>query len=150
MVFVGRNLNILYTLTVTFEIEYPERLDELDTSKYEEPIAIDFEKNIYEFKTILSANSTTFYVIFQIDDKTNELSEDVKKRLANKSIEIINRCISRIRTFYHDKTNFLLISPRLIRQAKVIISFNGKTNIETLNIEQLMPPYLKEFFDFFK
>jgi hypothetical protein len=135
-------------LTVTFEIDYPERLDELDTSRYGEPISIDFDNNTYEFKTVLTTDCTTFHVIFQVDNQTSELSTDVKQRLANKAIEVINRCISRIRTFYHDKTNFLLVSPRLIRQAKVTTSFDEKINIETLDIQQLMPPYLKEFFDF--
>lgn len=133
-------------MEIAVEIEYPKKLDEISTANVGEPVAIDFRDKEYGFRAILKKNTTLFIVTFVEDYEI--LDHEKKERIASVAVELVNQCINRIRTFYHNRRDFIFISPRLVEKIKIQYTENGGTKTQYYFLTQRMPKYLKEYFDY--
>ncbi len=133
-------------MNIRIEIHYPAVLQELSTAnEYEQPFTINYKNQDYGFETKLLEESTLFIISTKLK---GQLTDDVKNRLSNRVVEIVNRSINRIRTFHHNKTYFHLVSPRIVDNITLIYEDENKEVREKTELKAEMPKYVQKFYDY--
>ncbi|MEE1962774.1 hypothetical protein V1387_08775 [Allomuricauda taeanensis] len=135
-------------MEIQIEIEYPAILEELSTAEDHNAVFLNYKGQDYGFVTKFGDNSTLFILTTNIIENEIDLSPEIKERMANHAIEIVNRSINRIRTFHHEKTYFYLVSPRTVEKVKLIYPLETESITELIVLQWEMPEFVKVLYDY--
>ncbi len=159
---IGSAIKLSYVILVEYKkMEILQINTELQLPFYSWTIIHEYENNFLEvpfrnskftLKILKSDEENKFIrcVISWIQQSENNIvTEELKNRVIEKSIDFINYIIYHARTFDIETNNLILVSPRTVKSVDLKISTG---NVELLNEQIILkseqPEYFREFFEY--
>lgn len=133
---------------VTVEFDYQFILEKITVKNLKVPEKIERNNRIYSYQAEVVDNRTRFKLSRKFGEKTEEISEELKKKIIHEIFAVVNNFISQIRTFYHLTSNFHFVSPTTIDNCKIVFSENESIILnEEVILKSELPENLELYFD---